>query len=187
VGRDAALLGVYDKSHLVPFGEYMPLRGLIPIRMVQGGLDFSSGPGAVAMTVPGLPAFSPLICYEVIFPGAVAPATRPGWLLNITNDAWFGYSAGPFQHLAAARLRVVEEGLPMARAAQTGVSVVLDAHGRVAGKLGLGHMGSLLAPLPGALPPTPYARFGAWIPGLLAVLALLAAFLKGRRTSRPAP
>ncbi|MCG7361791.1 apolipoprotein N-acyltransferase [Roseomonas sp. ACRSG] len=181
VGQDAALLGVYDKSHLVPFGEYMPLRGLIPIRVVQGGLDFSSGPGPVAMTVPGLPPFSPLICYEVIFPGAVAPSTRPQWLLNITNDAWFGYSAGPFQHLAAARLRAVEEGLPMVRAAQTGVSVVLDPHGRVEARLGLGQMGSILAPLPGALPPTLYSRFGAWIPGLLALAACVAPFLLVRR------
>jgi apolipoprotein N-acyltransferase len=181
VGQDAALLGVYDKTHLVPFGEYMPLRGLVPIRMVQGGLDFSAGPGPVAMAVAGLPAFSPLICYEVIFPAAVVPAARPAWLLNITNDAWFGYSAGPFQHLAAARLRAVEEGLPLARAAQTGVSVVLDAHGRVAARLGLSRMGSILAPLPGALPPTPYSRFGAIIPAILAAAALFAAFGTPRR------
>jgi apolipoprotein N-acyltransferase len=178
VGQDAALLGTYDKTHLVPFGEYMPLRGLIPIRLVQGGVDFSSGPGAVAMTVPGFPAFSPLICYEVIFPGAVVPEARPQWLLNITNDAWFGWSAGPFQHLAAARLRSVEEGLPLARAAQTGVSVVFDAHGRVAGRLGLGAMGSILAPLPPALPPTLYARLGSWIPGIFSALALLAGLMR---------
>jgi len=175
VGPGGTLLGFYDKAHLVPFGEYMPLRGLIPIRVVQGGLDFSSGPGAVAMTVPGLPAFSPLICYEVIFPGAVVPASRPAWLLNITNDAWFGWSAGPFQHLAAARLRAVEEGLPLARAAQTGVSAVIDAHGAVAARIGLGETGSVLAPLPGALPPTPYSRFGAWIAGVLAAAALAGA------------
>ncbi|MFC7553305.1 apolipoprotein N-acyltransferase [Pseudoroseomonas wenyumeiae] len=136
------------------------------------------------MTVPGLPPFSPLICYEVIFPGAVAPSTRPQWLLNVTNDAWFGYSAGPFQHLAAARLRAVEEGLPMARAAQTGVSVVLDAHGRVAAKLGLGHMGSILAPLPAALPTTLYSRLGAWVPGLLAMAAFVAPFLLVRRKAK---
>lgn len=173
IGPGGTLLGTYDKAHLVPFGEYMPLRGLIPIRVVQGGLDFSAGPGAVAMTVPGLPAFSPLICYEVIFPGAVVPAAaRPGWMLNITNDAWFGYSAGPFQHLAAARLRAVEEGLPLVRVAQTGVSAVFDAHGRVAARLGLGEGGSVLAALPGPLPATPYARLGGWIPGVLAALLL---------------
>jgi apolipoprotein N-acyltransferase len=173
IGPGGALLGTYDKAHLVPFGEYMPLRGLIPIRVVQGGLDFSAGPGAVAMTVPGLPAFSPLICYEVIFPGAVVPAQRPAWMLNVTNDAWFGWSAGPFQHLAAARLRAVEEGLPLVRAAQTGVSAVIDAHGTVAARIGLGETGSVLVPLPGALPPTPFARLGAWIAGVFAGLAVL--------------
>jgi apolipoprotein N-acyltransferase len=174
IGPGGTLLGTYDKAHLVPFGEYMPLRGLIPIRMVQGGMDFSSGPGVVAMTVPGLPAFSPLICYEVIFPGAVVPAARPAWLLNITNDAWFGWSTGPFQHLAAARLRAVEEGLPLVRAAQTGVSAVIDAHGRVATRIGLGEAGTAVAALPGSLPPTPFARLGGWIAGLLACLMLLA-------------
>ncbi|MDB5369482.1 MAG: apolipoprotein N-acyltransferase [Roseomonas sp.] len=184
IGPDASLLGTYDKAHLVPFGEYMPLRGLVPIRMVQGGLDFSGGPGAVAMTVPGLPAFSPLICYEVIFPGAVVPATRPQWLLNITNDAWFGYSAGPFQHLAAARLRAVEEGLPLARAAQTGVSAVFDAHGRVAAELALGQMGSVVSALPAALPPTPFSRFGLGVPGLLAAAALLGGAWGSRNRGR---
>ncbi|EHL97117.1 apolipoprotein N-acyltransferase [Acetobacteraceae bacterium AT-5844] len=187
IGKDAALLGVYDKAHLVPFGEYMPLRGLVPIRVVQGGLDFSAGPGAIAMTVPGLPAFSPLICYEVIFPGAVAPAERPAWLLNVTNDAWFGYSAGPFQHLAAARLRTVEEGLPLARAAQTGISVILDAHGRVVTRLELGEMGSAIAPLPAALAPTLFARHGVLAPALLTALVLLASLagscIRRNRTS----
>lgn len=160
VGADGSLQGVYDKAHLVPFGEYMPLRGLIPIRVVQGGVDFAAGPGPVAMAPAGLPAFSPLICYEVIFPGAVVPAERPEWLLNITNDAWFGFSAGPYQHLAAARLRAVEEGLPMARAAQTGISAVIDAKGRFVAKLGLGEMGSVLAPLPMAETEPFFARFG---------------------------
>jgi apolipoprotein N-acyltransferase len=181
VGQDAALLGTYDKVHLVPFGEYMPLRGLIPIRVVQGGLDFSAGPGLVAMTVPGLPSFTPLICYEVIFPGGVVPEARPQWLLNITNDAWFGFSAGPFQHLAAARLRSVEEGLPLARAAQTGISAVFDAHGRVAAYLALGRMGFVTTPLPPALPPTVAARLGLWIPVILVALALLCAAFGSRR------
>jgi apolipoprotein N-acyltransferase len=174
IGRDGALLGSYDKTHLVPFGEYMPLRGLVPIRVVQGGMDFSAGPGAVAITVPGLPSFSPLICYEVIFPGAVVPAERPQWLLNVTNDAWFGFSAGPYQHLAAARLRAVEEGLPLARAAQTGVSAVFDAHGRVVARIGLGEMGSVAVALPAALPPTPFSLYGLVIPGALSGLILLA-------------
>jgi apolipoprotein N-acyltransferase len=181
VGADAALLGTYDKAHLVPFGEYMPLRGLIPIRVVQGGIDFSAGPGPVSMAPGGLPAFSPLICYEVIFPGAVTPAERPEWLLNITNDAWFGFSAGPHQHLATARLRAVEEGLPLARAAQTGISAVFDSRGRMLAHLGLGETGSLAVTLPGAGEPTPFARVGMWIPLGCALMALLLASLASIR------
>jgi apolipoprotein N-acyltransferase len=146
-------------------------------------MDFSAGPGRVAMSLPGLPAFVPLICYEAIFPGAVMPAgERPGWLLNVTNDAWFGVSAGPFQHLAAARLRAVEEGLPMARAAQTGISAVFDARGREAGRLGLEQQGVLVSPLPAAGAPTLMARTGLWLPLALALAALGAAIL--RRTTR---
>jgi len=174
-----AVLGVYDKAHLVPFGEYMPLAGLLPVRVVRGAMDFSAGPGRVAMALPGLPAFVPLICYEAIFPGAVMPAgERPGWLVNVTNDAWFGVSAGPFQHLAAARLRAVEEGLPMARAAQTGISAVFDARGREAGRLGLGQQGVLVSPLPAAGAPTLMARTGLWLPLALALAALGAAILR---------
>jgi len=174
-------LGVYDKVHLVPFGEYMPLSGLIPIRMVVGGMDFSAGPGLVALAPPGLPPFGALICYEVIFPGAVTPTPRPAWLVNITNDAWFGDSAGPWQHLATARLRAAEEGLPLARAAQTGISAVFDARGRRLAMLPLGTTGTLTAALPGAGPPTPFARFGLWIPGGLVAISLALALLgRGR-------
>ncbi|MDJ0386868.1 apolipoprotein N-acyltransferase [Roseomonas sp. E05] len=182
VDSEGRLLGVYDKAHLVPFGEYMPLRGLIPIRVVQGGVDFGAGPGPVSLAPGGLPPFSPLICYEVIFPGAVVPAQRPDWLLNITNDAWFGFSAGPYQHLAAARLRAVEEGLPLARAAQTGISVVFDAHGRTVARLGLGEMGTVVAPLPAPLPPTLFARSGNIGALSLALLILLVAFFWGYPT-----
>ena len=139
-GGDVA--AVYDKAHLVPFGEYMPLAGLLPIRLVTGGMDFSAGPGRVALAPPGLPPFGALICYEVIFPGAVVPQPRPDWLVNITNDGWFGISAGPWQHLAAARLRAVEEGLPLARAAQTGISAVFDSRGRQLASIPLGEMGT---------------------------------------------
>jgi apolipoprotein N-acyltransferase len=180
-GEVAALA---DKFHLVPFGEYMPLSGLIPIRMVVGGMDFSAGPGPTAVSVPGVPPFGPLICYEVIFPGAVAPSPRPAWLLNITNDAWFGFSSGPWQHLAAARLRAVEEGLPLVRAAQTGISAVLDAHGRRLAFLPLGTAGTLEAALPPPLPPTPFARFGLLIPGSLAALCVLASLVASRLASR---
>ncbi|MFC0410722.1 apolipoprotein N-acyltransferase [Roseomonas elaeocarpi] len=173
IDRSAALLGSYDKTHLVPFGEYMPLSGLLPLRVVRGGMDFTGGHGPVTLDIPGLPGFSPLICYEVIFPGAVAAAERPAWMLNITNDAWFGTSTGPYQHLAAVRLRTVEEGLPIARAAQTGISAVFDARGRERGALALGETGVLTRNLPGALPPTFFARHGLWVPGLLALVAFL--------------
>ena len=164
--------GVYDKAHLVPFGEYMPLAGLLPIRLVTGGMDFSAGPGPMALAPPGLPPFGVLICYEVIFPGAVVPQPRPGWLVNITNDGWFGLSAGPWQHLAAARLRAVEEGLPLARAAQTGISAVFDARGRRLVAIPLGEMGTATVALPGAEPPTLFARGSLAIPlaGSLACL-----------------
>ncbi|PZW45660.1 apolipoprotein N-acyltransferase [Humitalea rosea] len=170
VDAQAEVVGVYDKAHLVPFGEYMPLRGILPIRLVHGARDFSAGPGPVALPLPSLPAAGVLVCYEVIFPGAVVGAVRPGWLLNVTNDGWFGISAGPHQHLAAARLRAVEEGLPLVRAAQTGISAVFDARGRVVGRLGLGEAGLLIAPLPQALPPTVFARAGIIAPGVLLLL-----------------
>ncbi|MFC0385718.1 apolipoprotein N-acyltransferase [Muricoccus vinaceus] len=177
MGPDGVITATYDKSHLVPFGEYMPLSGLLPIRVIRGGVDFGAGAGPVAMPLPGLPPAGPLICYEVIFPGAVVGAERPGWLLNVTNDAWFGVSAGPHQHLATARLRAVEEGLPLARAAQTGISATFDSRGREVARLGLGETGFVLSPLPEAGEATPFARLGLWIPGVMAALALLAGWL----------
>ena len=171
---------IYDKAHLVPFGEYMPLSGLLPIRLVTGGMDFSAGPGPVALAPPGLPPFGALICYEVIFPGAVVPVPRPSWLVNITNDGWFGISAGPWQHLAAARLRAAEEGLPVARAAQTGISALFDARGRRLLMVPLGEMGTATGLLPGAGPPTPFARLGLAIPATGAIGCLLLALLLAR-------
>ncbi|MBI4968899.1 MAG: apolipoprotein N-acyltransferase [Rhodospirillales bacterium] len=156
------VVGAYDKVHLVPFGEYVPLRGLLPIeRIVPSKADFSTGPGPVSLALPGLPPASPLICYEVIFPGAVTdPANRPAWLLNVTNDGWFGMSSGPYQHLAAAILRAVEEGLPLVRAANTGISVVVNPYGRTVSHLKLGQTGFLDSPLPKPTPlPTYYSRF----------------------------
>ncbi len=176
------VVGIFDKAHLVPFGEYMPLNGILPIRMVVGGVDFSAGPGPEVMRLPGgLPSPGPLICYEVIFPGRVVGVERPAWLLNVTNDAWFGVSAGPYQHLAAARLRAVEEGLPMVRAAQTGISAVYDAVGRERGWLGLNAMGRLDSALPGRLEPTVFARGGLWISGFLLLLCLGLAGIAARR------
>ena len=184
--EDGEVAALTDKFHLVPFGEYMPLAGLIPIRMVVGGMDFSAGPGPTTVSVPGLPPFGVLICYEVIFPGAVTPVPRPAWLLNITNDAWFGFSSGPWQHLAAARMRAAEEGLPLVRAAQTGISAVFDAQGRRLALLPLGTAGTLDVALPGALPPTLFSRFGLSIPAALAFLCLLAGVMGQRLASRRA-
>jgi apolipoprotein N-acyltransferase len=172
----------FDKFHLVPFGEYVPIRFLPGVdRIAPGESDFTPGPGPQTVELPGLPPTSPLICYEVIFPGAVTePGKRPAWLLNLTNDAWFGLSTGPHQHFASARLRTIEEGLPMIRVANTGISGVIDAYGRVQAKLDLGTEGVIDTALPRALPPTPYARFGDGIAGLI-VLALLALALAARR------
>ncbi|HEX2116440.1 MAG TPA: apolipoprotein N-acyltransferase [Alphaproteobacteria bacterium] len=181
IDGSGAVAAVFDKFHLVPLGEYVPLRGIVPLEKITAGIgDFSAGPGPRTLTLPGLPPVSPLICYEVIFGGAVAdPAARPGWLLNVTNDAWFGISSGPHQHFASARFRAVEEGLPLARAANNGISAMVDPYGRVTALLGLGRMGVVDATLPQALPPTLYARYGDAIPALLVVVALaLAAALR---------
>jgi apolipoprotein N-acyltransferase len=177
---EGTVLDAHDKSHLVPFGEYMPMRGLLPLRLVHTSMDFSAGPGPRAVSLPGLPAYSALICYEVIFPAAVTPDARPGFLLNITNDAWFGVSAGPHQHLAAARMRAVEEGLPLVRAAQTGISAVFDARGRTVARMGLAETGVVVAPLPRAGAPTPFARLGLLIPLLVSALCLSAAIIGTR-------
>jgi apolipoprotein N-acyltransferase len=110
--------------------------------------------------VSGAPKVGPLICYEVIFPGQVVSAERPGWLVNVTNDSWFGSGAGPYQHFLIARMRAIEEGLPIVRAAGTGISAIIDPLGRVKGALQLNRMGALDGVLPAAIAPTPYARFG---------------------------
>lgn len=173
---------VYDKSHLVPFGEYVPLRGVLPIdKIVPGQGDFVAGAGRRLLEIPGLPAVSPLICYEAIFSGRVTPdGARPGWLLNLTNDAWFGTFAGPQQHFAIAATRAVEEGLPLVRAANTGISAVVDPYGRVIAQLGIGEQGILDSALPAALAPTPFARWGELIPMILAALFLVLALALGR-------
>ena len=142
-------------------------------KLTHGNIDFSSGPGAQTLQVPGLPPFSPLICYEAIFPGQVASGdVRPGWLLNITNDGWFGNTAGPYQHLQAARLRAIEEGLPMVRAANTGISAVIDPLGRILAHLPLGQEGVLQIALPRALGRTPYAMLGDWTLFLILIIPL---------------
>ena len=179
---DGQIIASYDKAHLVPFGEYVPLRGVLPIdKLVPGQGDFTAGPGRQTMTIPGLPPVSPLICYEAIFPGAAVSAdARPGWLLNLTNDAWFGTFAGPQQHFAIAATRAIEEGLPMVRAANTGISAVVDPYGRPIAMLGLGVEGVIDSGLPRALQtPPPYARWGNVLPaGLIGLVALLIVLLQ---------
>jgi apolipoprotein N-acyltransferase len=174
-------VATYDKWHLVPFGEYAP--GWMPfaVQVVPGG-GFAFGSGPATLHVPGLPPLAPLICYEAIFPGEVVnESDRPAWLVNVTNDAWFGNSTGPRQHLAAARLRAVEEGLPLVRAANTGISAAFDAYGREQARLGINRAGTIVIALPGALAAPPFARFGLAIPASLAVLALLAGFALPRK------
>jgi apolipoprotein N-acyltransferase len=164
-------LATYDKWKLVPFGEYTP--AWIPVKITPGE-GFSPGNGPKTLHVSGLPAVGPLICYEAIFSGQIVnEKDRPAWLVNVTDDAWFGNSAGPRQHFADARLRAVEEGLPLARGANSGISAMIDGFGRVTASLPLGAEGVLVASLPGALPPTLYSRFGLAIPILLASMAIL--------------
>jgi apolipoprotein N-acyltransferase len=184
-GPQGALPQVYDKFHLVPFGEYVPFAGLlnhIGIRQLTVGEGFSSGDHPHVMAVAGAPAMTPLICYEVIFPHAVIDthAPRPGWFVNITDDSWFGPWAGPSQHFLSARVRAIEEGLPIVRDANTGISAVIDGNGRIRTKLGLNRLGVVDARLPVALQPTLYARFGDLVFLLLLVTAAFASFLRTR-------
>ncbi len=178
---DASVGAVYDKFHLVPYGEYFP--SYLPIRLGEQG--WSPGPGLRTLHIKGLPPIGPLICFEAAFPAQVAlQADRPAMLLNLTNDSWFGNSAGPRQHLAAARMRAVEEGLPVVRAANTGISAVIDPHGAIVARLGLDRTGVLVAAIPGMLPPTPESRLGLGAPALLAILSCMAALLRKRGAAR---
>ncbi|WP_119679870.1 apolipoprotein N-acyltransferase [Indioceanicola profundi] len=170
------LAATYDKFHLVPFGEYMPFRSILPAGAVSAVAasagDYAAGPGPRTLDLPGLPPVGPLICYEVIFPGNVAASVapdgaegpgRPAWLLNLTNDAWYGETSGPHQHFDIARVRAVEEGVPLVRAANTGISGIVDPYGRITASLGLGREGVVDAALPQAVPDaTLYAQYGDW-------------------------
>jgi apolipoprotein N-acyltransferase len=161
-GRGGALLATYDKFHLVPFGEYLPFEttlgelGLTKLTGINGG--FASGDGPHTYNVPGAPSIGPLICYEILFPDAVVGTPRPGWLVNVTDDSWFGPWAGPQQHLLVARVRAIEEGIPVARAANTGISAIIDPLGRITARLGLDRLGVVDGDLPAAIAPTPYSR-----------------------------
>jgi len=165
IEHDGSIVSIYDKVHLVPFGEFLPMQeflerlGLMQLTKVPGG--FVAGDRRRVMDVPRAPRMLPLICYEIIFPGEAVPdGQRPGWLVNLTNDGWFGPSSGPYQHLQQARVRAIEQGLPLVRAANTGVSAVVDPLGRVIGSLSLGIEGVLDASLPRPIEATVYARMG---------------------------
>ncbi len=186
IDHAGAALPVYDKLHLVPFGEFLPLRGLLErwgleqLVRVPGG--FLAGERRGTITTPGAPAFAPLVCYEVIFPHAVVPGgERPGWLLNVTNDAWFGATAGPHQHLAQARLRAIEEGLPLVRAANSGISAVVDPLGRVVAALPLGHEGVVDSGLPQRIADPLYSRSGDLAVGVIVGIVLFSSLLLRRR------
>jgi apolipoprotein N-acyltransferase len=171
-------VAVYDKWKLVPFGEYTPK--WIPVKITPDvlGTGFTPGPGPRTLHVPQLPAFDTAICYEDVFPGEIVDERdRPSWLLNITDDAWFGDSAGPRQHFVNARLRAVEEGLPVARDANSGITAMIDAFGHVEAYLPMDAQGVLVQPLPGALPPTLFSRLGLGFPALLAIGAIVAGML----------
>ena len=181
IDHDGSVLSVYDKLHLVPFGEYLPFQdameklGFVQLTRVQGG--FIPGTRRRAMEIPDAPRALPLICYEMIFPGDIASRDeRPGWIINVTNDGWFGYSTGPYQHLQQARMRAIEEGLPVVRGANTGISAVIDPSGRIVARLGLGIEGVLDANLPSALPPTIYARLRDIPAAVIVAAALLLVF-----------
>jgi len=163
------LIGIYDKAHLVPFGEYLPLRSMIPIKIladlmsiIAGNQDYVPGPGIQTLNLPGLPSMSPLICYEAIFPHAVADEkNRPHWMLNITNDAWFGHSSGPYQHLQSVRVRAIEEGMPLVRSANNGISAVINSFGQILYRLELDEIGFIDFALPKRLNyATLYERWG---------------------------
>ena len=182
---DGRIVARYDKAHLVPYGEYLPMRPLLSAiglsRLAPGDLDFDPGPGPRTLDIPGVGPVGFQLCYEIIFSGEVVDrAHRPGFLFNPSNDAWFG-AWGPPQHLAQARLRALEEGLPVVRATPTGISAIVDAHGRLLHSIPLGQMGVIDAHLPLAAPPTMFARFGNLLSFAFALLLVAAAIAVGRK------
>jgi len=188
IDHDGSVLSAYDKLHLVPFGEYLPFQdwmeklGFVQLTKVQGG--FIAGTRRRTMEIPNAPGALPLICYEAVFPGDVASRDdRPGWIVNLTNDGWFGISTGPYQHLQQARLRAIEEGLPLVRAANTGISAVVDPLGRIVARLGLGVEGVLDSSLPSAIAPTIYSRSGD-IPVAIMIAASLIFVVRRRGKKR---
>jgi apolipoprotein N-acyltransferase len=189
IDHDGSLLATYDKLHLVPFGEYLPFQdtleslGLMQLTQVRGG--FIAGERRRPLSVPRAPSVLPLICYEIIFPGEVSSrAARPGWIVNLTNDGWFGNSSGPYQHFQQAQVRAIEEGLPVVRAANTGISAIIDPLGRIEAALPLGSEGVLDGRLPRAIPATPYVRWGDLPSGAAFVAALIVILRRRLRLGR---
>jgi apolipoprotein N-acyltransferase len=181
----ASVLAVYDKVHLVPFGEFLPFQkllesaGLQQLTKVQGG--FLAGDRRRLLEIPGAPAALPLICYEVIFPGDITEGEWPSWLLNLTNDGWFGNSTGPYQHFQQSRVRAIEEGLPLVRAANTGISAVVDPFGRIIQSLPLNVEGLVDGPLPARISRTVFVQFGdLWTALLLFGSALFCGIVRRR-------
>ncbi|MBR72877.1 MAG: apolipoprotein N-acyltransferase [Rhodospirillaceae bacterium] len=184
LGSDFSVKAVYDKHHLVPFGEYIPLRGVFGFsNLVNSAVDFSSGFGPTTINIKPIPSFSPLICYEGIFPGnVIGEGIRPAWLLNITNDGWFGNTTGPYQHFHTARLRALEEGLPLIRAANTGISAIIDPLGQIKKSTSLGSEGIMDGYLPAPLQkPPPFASIGNWILLIVGVIIFCFATFDFRR------
>jgi len=180
LNRDGDVVTYYDKAHLVPFGEFVPLRDALPFKKITAGtVDLSAGPGPRTVALPGLPPFAASICYEAIFPGTIVDEhERPAWILNVTNDAWYGLSSGPFQHLASARTRAVEEGLPLVRVGNNGISAVIDAVGRVGARIDLDSIGYADVPLPVPTSRTLYSRVGDRALVALLLLGLLPVALR---------
>lgn len=180
----------YDKAHLVPFGEYLPLRQWVNLPKLTAGLtDYTPGSGPETVTLPGLPPAGILVCYEIIFPGQVKSdqaATRPQWFINVTNDAWFGHSSGPYQHLRIARVRAIEEGVPVVRVANNGISAVIDPLGRIRSrhsKLDLDEIGFIDAAIPRPTPyQTPFSQYGhSFYYGMMLLLGGFVLFARTRR------
>ncbi|MDE0942931.1 MAG: apolipoprotein N-acyltransferase [Alphaproteobacteria bacterium] len=183
---------IYDKFHLVPFGEYLPWRKTLSLigvdKLAHGAVDFSPGEGPRSVVMPGLPPFRPLICYEIVFPREIQGGIfdqslkpDPEWLLNLTNDAWFGEGFGPRQHLDISRIRAAEQGLPVIRAANTGISAIIDPYGRLMDYLPLAAAGFLDSRLPKALPKTLYAQYGDSIFAIFCIVLGALIFMIRRR------
>jgi len=186
LGPGARILGRYDKAHLVPYGEYLPMRPLLSAvglsRLAPGAGDILAGPGPRTLDLPGIGRMGGQICYEIVFSGEVVDrANRPDFLFNPSNDAWFG-AWGPPQHFAQARMRALEEGMPIIRATPTGISAVIDGHGRIVASLPQHEAGVIDARLPPPLPPTPFARLGNLLSFALALLLIAGAIAVRRKT-----